>query len=166
MIRVVVDDLAFVGADAVLRAADHTLAPATPAMSRLDTVAGSRFAALRTVSMPLDAGAAVVTGAGDLTAPFVLHVVIQDAERPVSREQVRRALVSAWHQAREWALATVAAPVIGTGPGGMALEEAAELLIETFAAGAGNDGDRALMIVVDGDEERQQVLRILQRRGH
>ena len=40
MIEVVVDDLAFVEADAILRPADDTLAPLTPAMKRLDLQAG------------------------------------------------------------------------------------------------------------------------------
>ena len=69
-IRIVVDDLAFVEADAVLRPADASLQALTPAMRRLDEQGGERFAGLRRVGMPLDAGAAVVTGGGELTAPF------------------------------------------------------------------------------------------------
>ena len=42
MIEVVVDDLAFVEADAILRPADDTLAPLTPAMKRLDLQAAER----------------------------------------------------------------------------------------------------------------------------
>ena len=80
MIEVVVDDLAFVEADAILRPADDTLAPLTPAMKRLDLQAGARFAALCQVQSPLDAGAAVVTGGGDLSAPLVVHLVLQDAD--------------------------------------------------------------------------------------
>src|SRR4029077_19278017 len=54
MIEVVVDDLAFVEADAILRPADDTLAPLTPAMKRLDLQAGARFATLCQVQSPLD----------------------------------------------------------------------------------------------------------------
>ena len=60
MIRVVVDDLAFIEADAVLRPADAILAPVTPAVSRLDRLAGERFAEQRRVSTGLETGAAVV----------------------------------------------------------------------------------------------------------
>ena len=42
MIEVVVDDLAFVRADAVVRAADELLEPVTPAMAALDKHAGER----------------------------------------------------------------------------------------------------------------------------
>ena len=41
MIRVLVDDLAFLPVDAVLRPANDTLDPTTPAISRLDHQAGS-----------------------------------------------------------------------------------------------------------------------------
>ena len=47
VISVRLDDLAFVEADAIVRPADHTLAPVTPAISRLDVQAGPKFSALR-----------------------------------------------------------------------------------------------------------------------
>ena len=77
MIRVSVEDLARIEADAVLRPADETLAALTDTISRLDEQAGPRFAEQRRVANPLKAGAAVVTGSGDLAAPFVLHVVVR-----------------------------------------------------------------------------------------
>jgi O-acetyl-ADP-ribose deacetylase (regulator of RNase III) len=163
LIRVVVDDLAFVEADAVLRPADAALQALTPAMRRLDEQGGARFAALRRVGMPLDAGAAVVTGGGDLTAPFVLHLVLQDPSTPSSRDTIRRALTSAWQQAAEWQLASVAAPPIGAGPGQLALEEAVALLAETFPRGA-DLLPSTLTIVVEREHERESAeaaLRIL-----
>src|SRR3954468_16028995 len=97
-------------ADAVLRPADEGLGPLTPATSRLDEHAGPRFAEQRRLTTPLKAGAAVVTGGGDLKAPYVLHVVIRDSDSVVGREVVRRALVSAWQRATDWDLSTIAAP--------------------------------------------------------
>ena len=44
MIEVVVDDLAFLEADAILRPADDALAPITPAAARLDQQAGPHSA--------------------------------------------------------------------------------------------------------------------------
>ncbi|MFL5520875.1 MAG: macro domain-containing protein [Gemmatimonadales bacterium] len=154
MIEVVVDDLAFIQADAILRPADDALAPITPAAARLDQQAGPRFAALCKVSTPLDAGAAVVTGGGDLTAPLVVHVVLQDQGRtPMGRETIRRALQSAWQRAADWSLEHVASPPIGAGPGRLSLEEAVLLLAESFP----REGvaPRTLRIVVERDDERE-----------
>jgi O-acetyl-ADP-ribose deacetylase (regulator of RNase III) len=162
VIAVVVDDLAFVQADAVLRPADELLQPVTPAMAALDRQAGERFAALRRVSAPLAAGAAVVTGSGDLAAPLVLHVVIRDQTGAGGREVVRRALVSAWQRAADWGLGTVAAPLVGAGAGQLAPEEAAELLVETFPSGGSAPG--RLSIVVDREDERALVAAIVERK--
>ncbi len=165
MIRVVVDDLALLEVDAVLRPADAGLAPLTPAMSRLDQLAGGGFAAQRRVTTPLEAGAAVVTGGGELAAPYVLHVVIRDERSPVSREVVRRALLSAWQRAGDWALGVVAAPLVGAGAGQLTVEEAATLLAETFPRPGAADHPAELRIVVERDDERETVEAILRRFG-
>ena len=105
MITVAVDDLAALAADAVVRPAGESLEPAAAVATRLDQAAGDQFAEQRRVSSPLEAGAAVVTGGGDLVAPFVLHTVIRDSASPVARAKIRRALVSAWQRAGDWGLA-------------------------------------------------------------
>jgi O-acetyl-ADP-ribose deacetylase (regulator of RNase III) len=164
VIQVIVDDLALIQADAVVRPADETLGPVTSAISRLDEQAGPRFAEQRRLSSPLKAGAAVVTGSGDLTAPFVLHVVIQDSDSGVGREVVRRALVSAWQRATDWELVTIASPLVGAGAGQLSVEEAATLLAETFPPGPGGCPSE-LHIVVDRDTDKELVEAIVRRRA-
>jgi O-acetyl-ADP-ribose deacetylase (regulator of RNase III) len=164
VIQVIVDDLALTRADAVVRPADETLGPVTPAISRLDEQAGPRFAEQRRLSSPLKAGAAVVTGSGDLTAPFVLHVIIQDSDSVVGREVVRRALVSAWQRATDWELGIIATPLVGAGAGQLSLEEAATLLAETFPPGPGGCPSE-LHIVVDRDADKELVEAIVRRRA-
>jgi O-acetyl-ADP-ribose deacetylase (regulator of RNase III) len=162
VIRVIVDDLATTTADAVLRPADESLGPLTPAMSRLDEHAGPRFAEQRRLTTPLKAGAAVVTGGGDLRAPYVLHVVIRDPDTRVGKDVVRRALVSAWQRATDWELSTVAAPLVGAGPGQLSPEEAATLLAETFPAEP-TGAPMELHIVVERDADRALVEAIIRR---
>jgi O-acetyl-ADP-ribose deacetylase len=162
VILVIVDDLATTTADAVLRPADESLGPLTPAMSRLDEHAGPRFAEQRRLTTPLKAGAAVVTGGGDLKAPYVLHVVIRDPDSVVGREVVRRALVSAWQRATDWDLSTIAAPLVGAGAGQLSVEEAATLLAETFPAEQ-TGCPAELHIVVEREADREQVEAIIRR---
>lgn len=165
MIRVVVDDLALIEVDAVVRAADAALAPVTPAMSRLDRLGGERFAAQRRITTGLEAGAAVVTGGGELAAPFVLHVVIRDDRSDGGRDVVRRALVSAWQRARDWGLGVVAAPLVGTGAGQLSVEDAAALLAETFPREGEGEHPTELRIVVEREDERETVEAIVRRRA-
>jgi O-acetyl-ADP-ribose deacetylase (regulator of RNase III) len=161
MIEVVVDDLAFVKADAVLRPADERLEPVQRAAARLDEQAGPRFADLRKVQNPLIVGAAVITGAGDLPTPLVLHAVIQSRETNVSADTVRRALTSAWQRAAQWQLMSIASPLVGAGAGQLPADEAARLLLETW-----NDPMRraefpaALTIVVERERDREEILPI------
>jgi O-acetyl-ADP-ribose deacetylase (regulator of RNase III) len=165
VIEVVVDDLALIEVDAVVRPADAMLAPVTPAVSRLDRLGGERFAAQRRVTTALEAGAAVVTGGGDLAAPFVLHVVIRDDRSDGGREVIRRALVSAWQRARDWGLRVVATPLVGTGAGQLSVEEAATLLAETFPRPTEAEHPAELRIVVDREDERETVEAIVRRRA-
>jgi O-acetyl-ADP-ribose deacetylase (regulator of RNase III) len=162
VILVIVDDLATTTADAVLRPADESLGPLTPAISRLDEDAGPRFAEQRRLTTPLKAGAAVVTGGGDLRAPYVLHVVIRDPDSRVGRDVVRRALVSAWQRAADWELSTIAAPLVGAGAGQLSVEEAAILLAETFPTEQ-TGCPMELHIVVERDAEREVVDAIIRR---
>jgi O-acetyl-ADP-ribose deacetylase (regulator of RNase III) len=162
VILVIVDDLATTTADAVLRPADESLGPLTPAISRLDEDAGPRFAEQRRLTTPLKAGAAVVTGGGDLRAPYVLHVVIRDPDSRVGRDVVRRALVSAWQRAADWELSTIAAPLVGAGAGQLSVEEAAILLAETFPTEQ-TGCPTELHIVVERDAEREVVDAIIRR---
>jgi O-acetyl-ADP-ribose deacetylase (regulator of RNase III) len=162
VIQVSVEDLALTRADAVLRPADETLEPLTDDISRLDRQAGPRFAEQRRLSAPLKAGAAVVTGSGDLATPFVLHVVIQDPDFRVGRDIVRRGLQSAWQRAADWELRVIAAPLVGAGPGQLSVEEAATLLVETFPPGT-QGCPFELRIVLERDADRELVEAIVRR---
>jgi O-acetyl-ADP-ribose deacetylase (regulator of RNase III) len=162
VITVVVDDLATVSVDAVLRPAGESLEPAASAAERLDQAGGAPFADQRRVSSPLEAGAAVVTAGGNLVAPFVIHAVIHDSTAPAARAKIRRALVSAWQQAGGWGLRRVATPPVGVESGGLSLEDAVGLLLETFPRPTGEPPEE-LRIVVERQEEREAVEAILRR---
>jgi O-acetyl-ADP-ribose deacetylase (regulator of RNase III) len=163
VITVAVDDLAALAVDAVVRPAGESLEPAAGVATRLDQAAGPRFAEQRRVSSPLEAGAAVVTGGGNLVAPFVIHAVIRDSGTPVARAKIRRALVSAWQQAGAWGLARIAAPPVGVESGGLSLEDAVGLLVETFPRSEAGEAPAQLCIVVEREEERVAVEAILRR---
>jgi O-acetyl-ADP-ribose deacetylase (regulator of RNase III) len=153
---VVVDDLAFVVADAVVRPATTFLEPTTPALRRLEQVAGEAFWQSLRVERELAVGSAVVTGAGELAAELVIHAVIRSATEPVSRDSVRRALTAALQRAADWQLAHVALPPLGTGAGNLSLEDAAAVMAGPLAAVPGPEGfPRDVTIVVETDDERR-----------
>ncbi|HET7024807.1 MAG TPA: macro domain-containing protein [Gemmatimonadales bacterium] len=166
MILVRVDDLAFAEVDAIIRPADATLDPVTTTAARLDRQAGARFAEQRKIQQALVPGAAVVTGAGELPAKFMVHAVIQSAEQSATSDTVRRALVSAWQRAAQWQLATIAMPLIGAGAGQLPVEEAARLLRDTLDESRRASGFPASVVVmVERDTDRAEIELIVGRPG-
>jgi O-acetyl-ADP-ribose deacetylase (regulator of RNase III) len=155
VIRVVVDDLAFVVADAVVRPATTLLEPTTPSLRRLEQVGGSRFWEGLRVERELAVGSAVVTGAGDLSAELVIHAIIRSATEPVSKDVVRRALTAVLQRAADWQLAHLAIPPLGTGAGNLPVEDAAAAMAGPLSAvGAGSAFPRDVTIVVETEQER------------
>lgn len=166
MIEAVVDDLAFMAVDAILRPASDTLDPVASVSSRLDRLAGTAFAGARQVQSALEVGSAVVTGAGELTAQFVIHAVIRGEKENATRDTVRRALTSAWRQASAFGLERLASPPIGAGAGQLGLADAVELMAETLEEhGRSGRPDIHLQIVADREDERAIIEAAIQQVG-
>jgi O-acetyl-ADP-ribose deacetylase (regulator of RNase III) len=156
VIRVVVDDLASVTADAVVRPTNGNLEPITPALRRLELAAGPRFRDLCHVQRELGVGAAVVTPGGDLRAELVVHAVIQTSFEPVSKAGVRRTVAAALRQSAQWHIGTLALPPLGTGAGQLSMEDAAEALLPALEEHLRNAEHPAnVFIVVETDLERE-----------
>lgn len=167
MIRVVVDDLGFLPADAIVRPATTQLEPTTPALRRLEQMGGPEFLGQLRLNTDLVVGAAVVTAAGgDLPAEYVIHAVIQSREEPVSRRGVARAWQSVLERAREWGFARLSVPPLGIGAGNLSIEDSAEILIsilqEQPSTGAGPSD---VAIVVETEDQRVAIEAVLRRLG-
>lgn len=125
-----VDDLAFFEGDAIARPVTATLGAITPVIRRLEVAAGPGLAAQLQVQAPLPVGSAVVTGAGELSAELMIHAVVQSESENVSRNGVRRALLSAFQRMADWQLERVAIAPFGLGAGNLDLDESAQLLAD------------------------------------
>jgi O-acetyl-ADP-ribose deacetylase (regulator of RNase III) len=166
VIRVVVDDLAFVTADAVVRPTTALLEPVSPALRRLEQVGGPAFWRQLETTVRLAVGAAVVTAGGDLPAEFVIHAVVRSEDEAVSSAGIRRAINSVIQRAGDWELSAIAIPLLGTGPGNLDLEDAARLLVDTLVEQTARATyPREVSIVVESDAERAVVEACLKRRA-
>lgn len=156
MIRVVVDDLAFVEADAVVRPATASLEPTVPGLRRLDQVGGPGFWDHAQLHGELAPGAAVVTPAGDLPCEFVIHAIIRSATESVSAATVRRALTSVLQRAADWQLAHLTVPPLGTGAGNLSAEAAADAMCAVLRECLGRTAyPKHVTIVVETEDEKQ-----------
>jgi O-acetyl-ADP-ribose deacetylase (regulator of RNase III) len=155
VIRVVVDDIAFVPTDAVLRPTTSALDPTVSSLRRLEDAAGDSFRKQISIHTELAVGSAVVTDAGDLPADMVIHAVVRSVDEPVTQGQVRLALTSALQRAQDWEIARIAIPPIGTGPGNLSIEDAARVMVDVLSqAMASATYPREVCIVVDSEEEK------------
>jgi len=167
VIRVVVDDLALLAAEAVVRPATTRLDSTTPAIRRLETLGGSDFAERLRLQKELAVGAAVVTAAGgDLSAEFVIHAVIQSDTEPVSRDGVARAWRSTLHQAQEWEFTSLTVPPIGIGAGNLSVEDAASIMVPILKTHLGTAAFPAsVSIVVETPDDRDAFEAALRQSG-
>ncbi|HYK83134.1 MAG TPA: macro domain-containing protein [Gemmatimonadales bacterium] len=167
MIRVVLDDLAFLSCDAIVRPATVRLDATTPGVRRLEQLGGPEFRNRLRVQKELAVGAAVVTaGGGDLPAEFVIHAVIQSEAEPVTRDGVARAWRSALQQAQEWEFASLTVPPIGTGAGNLSVEDTADIMVQVLRTHLGNAAFPAnVSFVVETTEDRDVFEAVLRRGG-
>lgn len=137
-IAVTIDDLAFVPADAVARPVNAELRAVTPVIRRLEQAAGDALLRQLHLSQPLEVGAAVVTGAGQVQASLMIHAVVSTQTEPVSREGVRRATASALQRAHDFAIEHLAIAPFGLGAGNLDLDDAAITMVAAMRAHHGH----------------------------
>src|SRR2546426_11367391 len=139
--RVVVDDLALLPSDAIVRPATARLDATTPVVRRLEQIGGAEFLRHLALQKDLAVGAAVVRGGGgDLATEFVIPAVIRSEPEPISHGSVARAWLSTLQRAREWGFTHLTVPPLGTGAGNLPLEDAAEIMVSVLAAHLGGAG--------------------------
>ena len=79
---------------------------------------------------PVPLGEAVATGAGELRCKYIIHAAGMEPGGRATAESVRASTRNSLLQAEELNLESIALPAIGTGVGGLPLEEAARIQIE------------------------------------
>jgi O-acetyl-ADP-ribose deacetylase (regulator of RNase III) len=76
---------------------------------------------------PIRVGEAAITGAGRLTARWVIHAAAMGDE-PVSARSIRDSTLAALRLAAQHGVRRLAFPVLGSGVGGFAFEDAATIM--------------------------------------
>jgi O-acetyl-ADP-ribose deacetylase len=165
VIAVRVDDLAFYKGEAIIRPVNADLGATTPLLRRLELAAGEQLTAQLRTSEPLPVGAAVVTGAGALETPLMVHAVVSSREEPVSRDSVRRALLSALHRSEGWQIGQVAIPPFGLGAGNLDIEESADIMFDVLATHLRRARFPREVVVIAETEAEAAVLTYAQQRS-
>ncbi len=155
MIRVVLSGPTEVESEVILRSVSSDLEADTAFSRELEIRAGPGVSERLQAMGELPVGAAVITQGGDLSAGFVIHVVLQSMEERVTSTGLRSALQNGLRRAEEWGLETLALPPLGTGVGSMDAEEAAAVMVPLISDHLrGSENPREVLIVVGTGYER------------
>lgn len=160
MIRVELGDLAAVRGEAILRPVAADWSAVTPAMRRLELAAGPALADRCRALGELPVGSAVVTDAGELSAQFLIHVVVRSREEEVTVGVVRAAMRNGLRRAAEFGIEQLYCAPVGLGAGNLGLEDCAEAMAAEIVAhaegggGAGGGLPGEVVIVVDSEVGR------------
>ncbi len=158
--------LAQTPASAILNPVDAERGAATPAARRVEQRAGPGSAAPLQALGDLPVGSATMSGAGELPAQFLIHVVVRSRDEGVTRGGVRRGLQNALRRAVEWAIPDVAMPPLGTGAGNLDAEESAAIMVPVLREHLRTSPFPArVRIVVESEYELDAFRRELARDG-
>ncbi len=113
--------------DAIVNAANSSLVLGSGVADAIAERGGPTIAEQCAQKGPIEVGQAAVTGAGNLSARFVIHAAGMPLGGQASEESVRAALRHALDEADRERCETIAVPAIGAGVGGLSIQTCAEI---------------------------------------
>jgi len=125
-------DITDVSVDAIVSPADTDLTMEAGVAGVIRRKGGARLQEECERLAPLRVGAAAATTGGNLHALFVIHAASLRPGEPATAESVRLATRASLLRAEEKALRSIAFPALGTGAGGLALEECASTMLKVL----------------------------------
>jgi O-acetyl-ADP-ribose deacetylase (regulator of RNase III) len=114
--------------DAVVNAANNHLWMGSGVAGALKKAGGPAIEREALALGPIEVGEAVSTGAGNLPVRWVIHAAVMGQDLETDAKKVRRATTSALKEAERLKATSVALPALGTGVGGLAMEECARAM--------------------------------------
>jgi O-acetyl-ADP-ribose deacetylase (regulator of RNase III) len=123
-------DIAAVEADAIANAANDGLWMGAGVAGALKRAGGPEIEREAVALGPIPLGSAVATGAGRLSARWVIHGAVMGQDLRTDGDLVRRTTRSCLELADELGCHSLALPAFGTGVGGFALAECARIMVE------------------------------------
>jgi O-acetyl-ADP-ribose deacetylase len=126
-------DITRVHADAVVNPANSRGEMGGGIAGALNRAGGPNIEKEAMTQAPIPVGEAVATAAGTLPFRFIIHApTMEEPAQPTTVEKIRKATLAAMMCADSYGVRVLAVPGMGTGVGGVALDRAAETIVETL----------------------------------
>jgi O-acetyl-ADP-ribose deacetylase (regulator of RNase III) len=133
-IETTVGDIAAMQMDAVVNAANNHFWMGSGVAGAVKRAGGGKIETEAMSKGPVPVGEAIVTGAGDLNARFVIHAAVRGQDLVARSDAIRKATRSSLAQAAVVGIESLALPAFGTGVGGFRAADAAALMISEAVA--------------------------------
>lgn len=147
---IVKGDIAAERCDALVNAANNHLWMGSGVAGALKEAGGVEIEREAIARGPIEVGSAVETTAGRLDARWVIHAAVMGQDLETTTELIYRAARSALKLADELGAHSVALPALGTGVGGVPLEDAARSLREAITGTAPFESLAEIRLVLNG----------------
>jgi O-acetyl-ADP-ribose deacetylase (regulator of RNase III) len=99
----------------------------------------------------------VVTTGGILKAPYVIHAAAMKPGEKVTAESLRQAVHNALLRTEGRGFKSIALPAIGTGAGGLSVEESARVMLQTILEHVRATTSLESVVFVLADESAKQT---------
>ena len=166
VVAVEVGDITDLQADAIVNPANSRLVMGGGVAGAIKRAGGAAIEEEAIRKAPIPVGQAVATTAGKLRAKYVIHApTMARPAMSTNVTSVEKATTAALRAARELRLTSIAIPGMGTGVGGVPLQEAARSMIEAVRQHVGEGTTLKHVFLVSVDEKLanafESVLRLL-----
>ena len=153
-LSVVEGDITALDVDAIANAANNALWMGSGVAGAIKRAGGEEIEREAVAKGPIETGSAVATGAGRLSARWVIHGAVMGQDLRTEAELVRRTTESCLRLADELGAESLALPAFGTGVGGFPLDECARIMVETSRAHRARSLKRVVFAVFGEDAAR------------
>jgi O-acetyl-ADP-ribose deacetylase (regulator of RNase III) len=153
-IEIVEGDITQVDVDAIANAANNHLWMGAGVAGAIKRAGGEEIEREAVAKGPIAVGDAVVTGAGRLSAKWVVHGAVMGQDLRTDAELVRATTTRCLEAAEEVGARSLALPAFGTGVGGFPLEDCARIMIGAVRAYEATTLERVVFAVFGVQAER------------
>jgi O-acetyl-ADP-ribose deacetylase len=137
-IRAIVGDIMAVKTDAIVNAANNELWMGSGVAGAIKRAGGEEIEREAVAKGPIQIGGAVATSAGKLPHKRVIHAAAMGFAAGqmigASDASVREATASALRVADQEGMSSIAFPALGTGVGGLAMDECARVMVDAISS--------------------------------
>jgi O-acetyl-ADP-ribose deacetylase len=152
-LEVVEGDITALAVDAIANAANDRLWMGAGVAGAIKRAGGDEIERAAVAKGPIAVGEAVATGAGRLTARWVVHAAVMGRDLRTSAEAIASGTRSTLEVADGLGAESLALPAFGTGVGGFSLDECARLMVAEARAYEPRSLRRVVFAVYGADAE-------------